>query len=833
MKKKFYILSFIIPFLSLFMLFLAKGFIFGDYSILQSDMYHQYYQLLTRLKEILNGSGSLFYTFKIGFGQSFISTFAYYLASPINLIILFLNVKSAITLIILFKISLCGLFMFIYLKKSFKNENSILLIFSTSYALSLQIICNYFNIMWLDAYFLCPLIFLGIDKIINENKSLLYYITLSLAIYCNYYMGYMVCLFSVIYFIYKLVLKYSIKDKLEILAKIKKFIIVSILAGMSTMILNLPNLLSLASIDRSTITYPDIIGTFNTYVSLNLSKLFIFSQDFDKFYNSQYVYYYCGIMITILLPLYFVNKDISKKERIASFVLLLLLALSIFITPLNNVWHVFDTPLGFNYRYYYLFLVVILSLCLKSLLNSKKYNKYHFTVITLIYTFIGLFCYICGDIKYISLIMSIIIMIIYSLLIYYYNNGFDKIKNMSKLFLIIFSILELYLNIYNLFDTKYFFIDNYIGYKNNNKTSILNVIRNQDSDKFYRVEFYNTLYNDSLMYNYNSLSAWYSTINGVLVNKLGDLGYYNSLNQYKYNKLIMLDSIFGLKYYISDTAIDEYNYITNIPLKLYDSTSNQDLIYNNYIYENPYALSLGFMVSDDALNELKCDDAFICQNEFVSNLSMVDTKYYEKANIKQIDDYVYEFEIENNNDFMLVIKSLDEDFNYDIYLNDSLIKTSTSNYEIVEFNNNANIGTKFKIYLKNITGNFNLESINVYYKALDSFKEAYNVLSLNQLDIEVMSDTYIKGNINVTDNNILFTSIPYDKGFSIYVDGKKYDTIAISDTFLGCVLPIGDHEIEIVYKTKGLNLGILISLVSICLYGMCYYFEKKKNKTVI
>ena len=110
---------------------------------------------------------------------------------------------------------------------TYQNKNNHALIFSTSYALSSYMICNYFQMMWLDAYLLAPLILLGIDKLIKEGKYLLYSISLFLVISSNYYMGYMCAIFAVLYFIYKYLLEENKNKKI-----IKKFLIISILSGL-------------------------------------------------------------------------------------------------------------------------------------------------------------------------------------------------------------------------------------------------------------------------------------------------------------------------------------------------------------------------------------------------------------------------------------------------------------------------------------------------------------------------------------------------------------------------------------------------------------------------
>ena len=186
-----------------------------------------------------------------------IATIAYYLGSIFNLSIYFFDdIDIFLIITVLIKISLCGLAMYNYLNYNFKSKYTF--IFSSAYALSFYVLANYFQFMWLDAYFLSPLMLLGIDKIIKEKKYLLYGITLFLIILSNYYMGYMCCLFAILYFVYKYLL--SNKNK----KTIKIFIVVSILFGLMTMFLHIPNLIELLKIERnSTKSYlfnTDILG---------------------------------------------------------------------------------------------------------------------------------------------------------------------------------------------------------------------------------------------------------------------------------------------------------------------------------------------------------------------------------------------------------------------------------------------------------------------------------------------------------------------------------------------------------------------------------------------
>ncbi len=223
-KNKLTILSFLIPLISFLLISFACNFSFiNRQNVLISDLRAQYISLFSYLKKVFIGTESLFYSFKKSMGGNMLGTFAYYLASPLNFLIVFFPKKlfpQAILFLITLKISLSGLTMFLYLKTHYKENKIEMLIFSTSYALMGYVVNYFFNVMWLDAIFLTPLLLIGIDKIIRNENSLFYGIILFLIIFSNYYIGFMICIYSCLYFIYQLLLgKYKKEEKIKIIFK--------------------------------------------------------------------------------------------------------------------------------------------------------------------------------------------------------------------------------------------------------------------------------------------------------------------------------------------------------------------------------------------------------------------------------------------------------------------------------------------------------------------------------------------------------------------------------------------------------------------------------------
>ena len=176
---------------------------FGKNSLLTVDFFHQYGPMLAELYDRIHDGESLIYSFNTGLGLPFFRNFFNYLSSPINILIFLFKREHVImsySIIIGLRSILSAVTMTYYLRKKLNTKTPILIGLGLLYAYSAYFTAYYWNIMWLDGLIFLPLIVLGIENIINKNKGLLYTISLSLMLFSNYFIGYMLCIFSCIYF---------------------------------------------------------------------------------------------------------------------------------------------------------------------------------------------------------------------------------------------------------------------------------------------------------------------------------------------------------------------------------------------------------------------------------------------------------------------------------------------------------------------------------------------------------------------------------------------------------------------------------------------------------
>ncbi len=198
-------------------LFHQNTLVFGDLTVLRMDLYHQYGPLYAEVFDrIINGE-SLIYSWTSGLGASFLGNFFNYCSSPFALVMLICghkNMPEAIAIMIMLKEMLAAGTFTYYINKSNSCAKKEGILFGLLYAFSAYFVAFSWNIMWFDAFAVFPLVMLGIERIIQFNKPAMYIVTMTYTMITNYYMAYMVCIFSVMYFLYYYFGRYELASKL-------------------------------------------------------------------------------------------------------------------------------------------------------------------------------------------------------------------------------------------------------------------------------------------------------------------------------------------------------------------------------------------------------------------------------------------------------------------------------------------------------------------------------------------------------------------------------------------------------------------------------------------
>ena len=840
MKKVLkYLALFFIPILILNISLIIKNGFYGlENQYIVGDLNTQYISLIKWIQNVLMGHESLFYSFSKGVGGNMFSTFSYYLSSPINLILIFLkdvSIAKIMMILINIKIGLCSVCMYIFLKNKFQSDDFIKnLIFSLIYSLCGTVICYYSNLMWLDMFYLTPIVILGIEKLVHENKIFTYIIFLSLSIISNFYMGYMLCIFCVIYFIYLMYLKYTKENKLEIKEKIKTFIIASLISVLISSIILIPTIADMMNMFRYTINKSIFYFDLKT-IPMVISKLLIGSMDLMIMFSHNEANLYITLFCLLLVFMFFLNKKIVKKEKNITAIILIFFALSIVFNGLNLFWHGFSFPNGYNCRYSIFicfFLILIAYRSYDNLYISKNMKSYLYIFLIIFGVGIVIISKFYSYLNYIKICISLLFLFTY---IYTFIKNI-KIKNI--LFLI-FVLIELFINTGYCFISKKMINDYY--YENTGSTSVVDVDyfrRNlydyfENDDLNYRNDISQIIsYNDSFFYGYRGSSTALTTNNAKYYRFLANSGYvvtYSTIvNDFDNGPFI--DSILGIKnvFLIEEGKESFYDYFYNKKV----SINGDEITY--FKYNNPYALKLGYIVNDNATIEFK-KDAFLYQNDLAKSMTGFDINLYDET-ILSMDNY------SNDNEENISFETEDKHYYLYNYVPVPINNTLYGNIYVESGEPSLMHAGRHGIYkLLNVIGG---NTVNISYVAYDEYKdyvdlkiyslneENFNMIinKLKEKEFEVtnIDKNTISGKISVDKNNsLLMLTVPYENGWHIYVDGKKVEYEEVYDTFIGIRLDSGEHEIEMKFYSPGIILGSVLSSIGIVILIFWNKFRKK------
>lgn len=792
---------------------------FGSKDFTVIDFYHQYFPMTSELINRILNSKTLLFSFNGSL--PFIRNLYNYLSSPFNILLLPFkdNLSTGFSLLIAIKAVLASTTICYYLTKNIKN--SILSIpISISYGFSSYYIAYHWNIMWLDGMIFLPLIILGLEKIIKENKSLLYIITLSISIFSNYYIGYMICIFTFIYFQFYYLLNYKFNIK-DFLIKFKNYILYSIISIGIISIVVIPIYFSLSSISATKDTFPSIFETEFNIINFILNNFSLSKPTALISENIPLPNTSSSLLIFILIPLFFINKNINKKEKILYALLLLTLFLCMHNTFINFIWHGFHFPNDLPYRQSFIYIFITINIAYKSLINIKYINTKKLLITLTVFILLIILSKIIkfDNLQNKVLIINTILLIIYfTILIIYIKN-----KKYTQFALITIVAIETCIScVYNIKpDHNGKDLDNSIK----NYQYIKNILPQEN--EFYRIEKINRdTYNDPALNNYYGISVFSSmTYEDIskLQRKLGNGS--NNINSYYYNlQTPIYNSMFNIKY-----LVGKFNYNKNF----YKENKNEG------IKEYKYPLSIAYKVNNNIKNwDTSSNNPFTVQESFIKESTGFDNMF-NKLNIN-FKDIVPE--ITNNGYFInsrICSINLENDRNGDVYLyidsnNLSSILVNGESYFIATNEPYIiNLGYFSKYDDINVTmyfsyGDTSYNEFNIYAYSFNenNFKKAYNSLNDEILNISSFKENHIKGYINLKESGVIFTSIPYDNSWKIKVDSKYIDFYKIGDSYIGFNLDKGYHNIEFIYKTKGISTGIVISTIS--LISVIYLYIKKK-----
>lgn len=829
-----YLISFFVPVVVMILIFIGKEiFPFGDRSFLRTDLYHQYAPFFQEYKDKLSNMESLFYTWDIGLGTNFIALYAYYLSSPLNWFLAVWPRQYVIEFItygIVLRMALSSLSMTYYLNKRDDTHSIGSSFFGIFYGLSGYMAAYSWNIMWLDCLILFPLIILGLERLIKKDKCLLYCLTLALCIYSNYYISIMVCISLVLYFILQLFLVPA--DDYNYPKKVLNFALYSLLAGGIAAVMLIPEIAALSTTASGNFNFPDKAKSYFTIMDMLSRHLMNVNVEIglDHWPNI-----YCGVAVLFFIPLYFMNKRTSTREKIAYLVLLLVFLLSFSLDVLNFIWHGFHYPNSLPCRQSFIYIFLVLTMCYIAYRDIKERSPKEllFAVcaavgfIILAEKLAGEYTGVNADSEgayyvWYSFYLSILFVVLYGGLSYVHVTAKHNWRGLLVFSAVCAILIE---STINMAATSVTTVSRSTYVKNDETVRrLVSSAEEDEGENFFRVEkISNTTKNDGAWLDYHSASIFSSTAYADLTAIYKKFGLESSTNAYgTTGSSFASNMLLGIKYSLSFSTLEEDGLRT-----LYDSEieTNADGTTKSsaYLYRNTYALPLGFVT--DSLLETNWNTTNVNPADNWNSLSLA----------LGINDplFVPITDIQNNDTTTVTVSTDTEGYVY-LYVSKSgpnkVAVTSDAFSSAKKFSNLSRsyflpldknpAGTVFTVSNDDDDKPDRGVNVSAYMLDEDVLSRVYDILNEEPLIISHYDSTTVSGTVTSQYGGTMFLSVPYDSGWTIYVDGEETTTHAFEDAFLSFTVPAGTHEIYMKYTPNGFWNGVLISLVSLILLGM-------------
>ena len=978
-RPVFYILSFLVPFLLTFVSYICFDvYPFGDRSVLTLDLNGQYIYYFEYLRDAFWGDSSIFYSWSRNLSGGFMGIIGYYLASPFTLIVMLLPRKMILESVMIMqmtKVGAAGLTFCIYAQKSKKLKPLQSIMFSTMYAMMAYVVIQLIDPMWIDGPIFLPLIILGVEYLVDDGRKLNFIIPTAIMFVANFYIGFMIAIFIVFYFLYYVFFgtqrKFKgVSDYFNVFVRMGISAAVTVMCSI-IMILPVYNALALGKFDftenpdyslRAMFNPVELVPCLlpNQYYSVNVDEG-------TRMYGRPEIY--CGVLTFVLLPLFFMNKKIKRNNKIGYGFLIFVLLFSMFVKPVNMMWHGGQDPNWLPYRYSFLLSFVLVSMAAEVFSNLDGYKMTLPSAVAsggIIGGLTLLFCSIMKSFnyneekyKYVAIMpykdkldsadaheqlwlgtiaFGLILAAIYIVGTYMYSHS--RTKKGRNAITVAMALLIFFETGYNCFDS-FRKICKEVG--NSGKNTYTDIMSAPDVVKeleeydggFYRAEkTFNRMVNDDLAYGLKGISHSSSVMNTRAIKFIETMGYFTQSFESKYEGCNpVADSILGIKYVLDDPSRTNIGSTVDASyIKRFTTTYKKDnnVTANIDVYENPNALGIGYMADDDILilSGLGNDNPFNSLNNFLSSMTgnttdysaipIVPKQYYVPfdCDVHYDDSKVYLHDYNNNGtlhdcyeayagvDDAVINVDVTVPHDGNIYMHlgsemrkaanvwvavkgeDGVYRGQKSGTEAYDgygtyFNTNSSpivrmgpfkegdeVEIRLTIPPTGPNGQYDGSDeyimirkeagLNFYYLDEEAFKEDIAKLQANpwNLDMSETNDRYLVGDVDAQDGQILMTTIPYEPGWKVQIDGKTVDTlikeeknpqtgqvmlsneqgtegsVIVLGTLIGIRVPAGHHKVSMKYTPPGFNFGVITLILGIGCLILFYMYDRKNNKVL-
>ena len=828
--------AFVIAFLFVLALYKTYQYApFGERALTWEDANIQYLDFFAFLKDAIRGGNSIRYTFSSSLGGTYYGVFSNYLSSPLNLLIVFFEktqLHSFFDLIVALKIALAAMAAAYYLRIRFRLPFYIILCLSFSYAFSQYNFAQASNIMWLDGVYLLPVILAGVYKNLFEPGSRLLSVAAAFSIIFNWYSAGINCLFSVFYFILEFFLLKEEKNVKLFMERLFRYVCAMLIGISLSAFLFLPTVALLRNGVGKGFDWNNLSVRFNGNV-FSVIKYYVIGATSSK----THVALYCGSLPLIGCLLLNHVKSLEKKKKVILNITLLAVVLLFYWQPFFLLFSLLKNASSFWFRYSYIGIFSLLFVA------AHFYEKAEFDI-TAGTNIKPIVCFVAGLLilnykkqaagwEYIGYTVALL------LIVYFCLRKIHAAKDDSKWFtlglvslLITVTLAELWINGKQMLKRYHYEnISHFAKYEENTQMLIDKIKEydegifriSQTSARSANEKGLTAHYNESAAFNYPSIASYTSLPDNMQMAFLERLGYRTEFERIKIvnTSVIGADSLLGVKYILSRYPIQGLEEITQLRV------SN----YSKKVYLNKYALPMAFTLKKNNLptEHLNFSNPFEYQNALYRHLTGKPIKLYKPI------PYIRKQQ-KSSLHYILAVPSEEcvvyGNIPWDRYMEGSIHKgnkkitaystwLSPSVFYIPVSDNEKNVRVELRTKK-------DLSIRDEQFYALDL--RALDELSLEIKSREVKKINIENGDISCivdgSDEDTLFLSVPYHKGWYITRNGEKIEPARFGDCLMLLPLQNGVNKIEMHYNIPYLREGIWISVFGLlCLFAYGKLFK--------
>ena len=880
-------IAFAIPVVGmLFIMMVSKYEPFGKYSMLYSDMYHQYYPFFVAFRDAIRSGKGLIYSWRVGLGMDYLGLISYYLASPLNLLSVLVPESLLLeffSLLMPVKLGLAGLFFAIFLKQLFGKEDISIALFGGFYGLCAWALGYQWNIMWLDTFALVPLVVLGMIQLLRDKKVILYVSTLFLAVFANYYIGFFVCIFVfLLFFVYEICRWQGWKRFFLDLIRIG---VCSVTAIGMTLLLELPTFMALQTTQSSVNSFPEgfrlNIASSNTVLGLLEAMRKVAGNmggSIEPTFKEGLPNLYCGVGTILLAFLYLLSREVKLRDKICALVLLLFFNVSFIIRQLDYIWHGFHFTNMIPYRFSFLYSFVMLYMAYRAWLLRKKYEPIE--ILTAFFLSAALLCLseqltVLTDVEVLGMTVGIpvyglyngIFLFLFAGILFYgsrkrkldenakdrevraYRQELSRKHSLTKRIFAGIMAVELLSTLVAF--GLYFPGTNVVNYPKgtNEAASMIRYMYEREEDTlFFRAETTHTqTLNDGAINGYNGITTFTSSANVRVTEFMRSLGYSakNTFNRYAYEEGSPVTNLFlDLKYMIERDGKER------------GSTWFTDVHHYGSVHllENNAYLPLGFLAEESLarLDFSGSDGSFGFQNElFTAATGVTEPVWYQIPEVEIYGDavaitertssgfcsysncdpgalvtYCYEMTTDG---FMCIRLDLPKRNDYRVAINGIELYFENISLPQMIAVGDVKAGDIVEIRVDCKDGDYGTMDITAGLLEEDVFLRGYEVLNASTMELTRFRSTRVDGTIHCDRDGLLYTSVPQNGNWSVTVDGEEAEITLVGDCMVGVMLTEGTHTIQLRYRNTAFTLGLLASVVSAGIFLVLIHIYHKPD----